>query len=435
MKIAIAGFGVEGRASVNYWLTLGHEVTVLDESPTLTDLPEGVSSITGPRAFSDLSGYDMVVRTAGLRPDRLANPKKIWSATNEFFKQCPAPIIGVTGTKGKGTTCSLIASILRAAGKTVHLVGNIGVPALEVLPSIQQSDIVVYELSSFQLWDLEKSPPVAVVLMIEPDHQDVHTSFDEYVAAKANIRRYQGLDGVCVYHPTNQYSRQIAMTSEGSDERARWQQGAHRYGLESEGMVYVDSNNFCVQGHPICSVDTLQLVGQHNIENACAAISAVRQFSVDDGAVAAGLSDFTGLPHRLKFIAEKNGVKYYDDSIATTPGSAIAALRSFSEPRVIILGGSHKGVNYDELISECKTRGAKVIAIGETGRKIYELASDAGIEVYRVEGLMNAVVKKAAEITKPGDVVILSPASASFDQYANYADRGDQFTEAILALT
>ena len=437
MKVAIAGYGIEGRASAQYWLSRGDDVVILDENPNLTVDLEDVSFVAGVEAFSSLDSYDLVVRTASLRPDRLAGAKKVWSATNEFFDECPAPIIGVTGTKGKGTTCSLIASILRAAGKTVHLVGNIGVPALEVLPNIEQDDIVVYELSSFQLWDLEKSPQIAVVLMIEPDHLDTHSSFEEYVSAKANIRRYQGLEGVCIYHPTNQYSRQIAMTGdwpEDDDERVQWQQGAHRYGVETEGMVYVDSNNFCVRNHPICSVNTLQIVGQHNIENACAAVSAARYLTVDDEAITAGLSDFTGLPHRLKFIAEKNGVKYYDDSIATTPGSAIAALCSFDEPKTIILGGSDKGASYTDIIAECKKREVQIVAVGQTGAAIYDLALEQGVSSYRIEGLMSEVVAKAAEVSAPGSVVLLSPASASFDQYASYAERGEQFIEAVQSL-
>ena len=426
MKIAIAGYGVEGAANYRYFRSLG-DVTIVDENDAPNrPLPEGAATILGAGVFSKLQDFDMVVRTAGLAPRKISTNGTIWSATNEFFSRCPAPIIGVTGTKGKGTTSSLIASILQAAGKTVHLVGNIGTPALEVLPMIQPNDVVVFELSSFQLWDLEKSPQIAVVLMIEPDHLDVHASFDEYVAAKANICRFQQPEDACLYHPTNAYARQIAATSPA---RTR------TYG-NPDGAVYVNDGYFMSGERRICPTSALELVGVHNLENACAAMSAALEFdaSMSDQQFADGLAGFTGLPHRLKFVAEVDGVKYYDDSIATTPGSALAALASFVEPKVLILGGSDKGAAYDEVIAGAQAAGAKIVAIGQTGRTIVKLAAEKAIDAVYVDGLMDEVVAKAAELATAGSVVILSPASASFDQYKNYADRGDQFVAAVTGM-
>lgn len=422
MKIALAGFGVEGQASLRYWQKLGADITILDENET-GEYPEGVECISGAAVFENLSDYDMVVRSPSLRPDKLGSAKKVWSATNEFFAQCQAPIIGVTGTKGKGTTASLIASILRAAGRNVHLVGNIGTPALDVLPQIQPDDVVVFELSSFQLWDLEKSPHTAVVLMIEPDHLDVHASFEEYVEAKANIRRHQVVGDTCFYHPTNEFSRQISETSSVSTPR--------RFGIVDDDACYVRDEQFYIGDDAICGVDTLQIVGRHNLENACAAISAAWEYTRSKEAVSEGLQSFTGLPHRLKFVREVRGVRYYDDSIATTPGSAIAALKSFAEPKIIILGGSDKGADYSELIDLCKETSSRVLAIGQTGKNIAELCERSGVDVRYVDGGMVEIVEAANGWASAGDVVILSPASASFGMFKNYADRGEQFVKSV----
>ncbi|PID31378.1 UDP-N-acetylmuramoyl-L-alanine--D-glutamate ligase [Candidatus Saccharibacteria bacterium] len=409
MKVAIAGYGVEGRASLSYWRARGHDVTVADERDRLDDIPDGTPTILGAGAFGWLDEFDMVVRTASLRPDRIQTQGRVWSATNEFFEQCCAPIIGVTGTKGKGTTCSLIASILRAAGRTVHVVGNIGQPALAEIDDIQPDDIVVYELSSFQLWDLERSPHIAVVLPIERDHLDVHADMHEYVEAKANIARHQTADDVIVYHAGNDYTRRIAAYSPAT--------------TRIEYPFAIDQFEA-----------SLQLPGRHNVENAAAAIAATREYVSDDDAIKRGLAACEGLPHRLKFVAEVDGVRYYDDSISTTPGSAIAALNSFDQPKILILGGSDKGADYTAIVERCVATRTTIIAIGQTGETISAIGERRGALCHRVDGRMDQVVAEAKQLAQSGDVVILSPASASFDQYKNYADRGEQFIAAVKAL-
>lgn len=439
MKIAIAGYGAEGKSNYQYFAGRG-EVTIVDERLEIPDLPAGVPTLLGPGVFERLEDFDLVVRTAGLNPNKIRTSGKVWSATNEFFAACRTDIIGVTGTKGKGTTASLIESILRAAGKKTVLVGNIGRPALDALDEANQADVVIYELSSFQLWDLEKSPLVAVVLMIETDHLDVHADMAEYVAAKANIRRYQGQDGICFYHPTNPYSRQIAETDEWAEdehEHKEFLAQAIRYNDPAEKRsVYVQGGNFWVDNQPICPLEALQLPGAHNAENACAAISAARQYTVDNAAIEAGLRAFKGLDHRLKLVGEHGGVRYYDDSIATTPGSAMAAIRAFSEPKVLILGGSDKGADYTELVKLCKNTGTCVVAIGQTGSQIAELCRQHGTPVREVgRAPMGEIVAAASSLALPGGVVILSPASASFDMFTSYGDRGNQFIAAVNQLT
>lgn len=428
MKVAIAGYGLEGKSNYNYWHSQGHDVTICDEREIpAADLPPGAQVRSGPGVFAALDDFDMVVRTAGLDPAKIKTKGKIWSATNEFFTKSTTDIIGVTGTKGKGTTASLVRSILEAAGKKTVLLGNIGRPALDALDEANDCDVVVYELSSFQLWDVEKSPQVAIVLMIEPDHLDVHHDMDDYLNAKANIIRHQTDNDICYYHPTNQLTRRVIDAGTPVNKK--------RYAVIDDGAVYVKESKFFIQDTEICSTAELRLPGAHNLDNACAAISAVYD-QVDHEAIKRGLNNFKGLDHRLKFVAQVDGVDYYDDSIATTPGSAMAALTSFESPKVIILGGSDKGADFTELITTCQRVAAKVIAIGQTGDRIAQICRSLGVSVKQLPlgvGMSEIVATARAQATA-GSVVILSPACASFDMFSSYADRGDQFIGSVRAL-
>lgn len=443
MKIAIVGYDIEGQASYRYYSKKKNvEIVIFDEAELDESiLPRGVESHCGPTALAELTltnDFDLVLRTPGLQPHKLAGIRNVSSATNEFLRSCPATVIGVTGTKGKGTTCSLIHSILEAEGKTSWLVGNIGSPALDVLDQIKPDDFVVYEMSSYQLWDVTVSPEVAVVLMVEPDHLDRHASMDEYVSAKANIRRFQKPGDVCIYHPTNELSAKIANvklrnTADGID-------APKRFGINDDGLVYVSSNTFFMQNDPICSTNELRIPGTHNQTNACAAISAARLVAnVTNESVVSGLNSFHGLPHRLKYVATVRGVNYFDDSIATTPGSAIAAIDAFSEAKVLILGGSDKGADYSELVRHIAESDSMrgVVCIGQIGGKLAAdlKAATSFIEVHHVQSTsITDVVKRAEMIAQDGDVVILSPAAASFDMFKSYSDRGDKFIEAVKSL-
>lgn len=432
MKVAIAGYALEGRVNYQYWLSQGHDVTIVDERVLAAEeLPEGATTLLGAGVLDDLHGFDLVVRTASLNPEKIKTDGQIWSATNEFFAKCPAGIIGVTGTKGKGTTSSLIASILEAAGKTVHLVGNIGTSALEALPAIKPDDIVVFELSSFQLWDIQKSPHIAVVLMIEPDHLNVHKDMDDYVKAKANIRAHQLDDDICIYHPTNSLSANIAHSTE--------QGAAMRYGISEDGAVYESQGYFCQREHNICSTDALQLLGRHNIENACAAISAVKSYQIDDAAIEKGLRSFKGLPHRLEFVRTIQGVDYFNDSFSSAPGATIAAVSSFDKPEILILGGTDKGADFSPLVSELAGRNnlKRILLIGEIRHKLQGLLVEAGIadKVRLLDSqTMREVVATAQQEAQEGDVVLLSPACASFDMFRDFYDRGDQFRSLVTEL-
>ena len=423
MKIAIAGYGIEGESSYKYWSKDSqNDIVIVNEGQPKCDFPIGASVINSEDAFSHLQGFDIVMRTAGLAPRKIKTDGKIWSATNEFFAKCPATIIGVTGSKGKSTTVSLIASILRQAGKKVWLLGNIGEPSLDVLSDIKSDDIVVYELSSFQLWDLEKSPHVAVVLFIEQEHLDVHVDIEEYVNAKSNITRHQSVDDLLIYNKSNQYASSIADVSM-----------ARKIGYTDEKSAHVADGFFFYGEQKICSIEALQIIGKHHLDNACAAIDAIWGYTTDCNVIEAGLRTFYGLPHRLQFVAEVNGVKYFDDSIATTPTSAIAALRTFDGSKVIILGGSSKGSDFSGLAEELKLHDVKAILIGDEAVNISKACDQVGFTDYEIMENPTAagIVKRAQQLAKNSGVVLLSPASASFGLFKNYADRGDQFSAAV----
>lgn len=427
MEVALAGYGQEGESSFKYWKSLGANITIFDEKQPTREIPEGTKTYFEQDAFSKMNDFDFVIRTAGLNPNNIKTNSKIWSATNEFFKQCTAPIIGVTGTKGKGTTASLIAEILKQAGETVHLLGNIGIPALGELAKIKPTDIVVFELSSFQLWDLEKSPETAVVLMIEADHVDVHASMEEYINAKANIGLHQTEKDLLIYHPTNTYSAKIASRSSAQKKRYSTPEGAY----VSDGSILIEENT-------VCSVDEVSLIGAHNLENICAAVTAAWDCTQNIAAIRKAVIEFTGLPHRLEVVAQKNGVTYIDDSFSSAPGAAIAAIKSFTQPEILICGGYDRDLDFTDLaiaISE-QQNVKKIILIGQTNKKIADALDKVGVDSYQVIETKNfsEIIKIAIGNAEEGDVIVLSPGCASFDMFKDFKDRSDQFQKIVKEL-
>ena len=426
MRIALIGFGLEAKSAYDFLRAKfpAAKFDIYDQNEkSKVALPENVNFFGGVRDFSQIQA-DLIVRTPAVAPSKLPKNAKITSVTNLFFENCPAKIIGVTGTKGKGTTSGLIASILRASGKKVHLVGNIGVPALDLLPEISPEDFVVYELSSFQLWDVKKSPEIAVVLMIEPDHLDVHADFAEYLAAKSNIRAFQKDGDFVVRYPKNENSKIVA--GEKSIEPIFESRDGFLWRKTTDGE------------QKICSTSELKLPGEHNIENAKIAMTAafLANPEISNEQFSQGLSGFTGLPHRLKFVREIRGVKFYDDSISTTPGSAIAALKSFSEPKILLLGGSNKGADLSPLFAEISASKSirKVLVYGAESSKLAEKFTEINFKNFENLGekpIFEEVVKRAFAVAESGDVVILSPAHASFDMFSSYADRGEQFVRVV----
>ena len=441
MKIALIGFGLEAKSAYDYFKSIDQNNTfeIYDENPkSKIELPNGVKFFGDFHDFSKIQA-DLIVRTPAVNPRRLPKNAKITSVTNLFFEKCPAPIIGVTGSKGKGTVSSFIAEILRAAGLRVHLVGNIGLPALNELSKIQKDDAVIYELSSFQLWDAQKSPHIAVLNNLEVDHLDVHDGFEDYVAAKMNIAKNQTENDFFIFNAENP----IVLKNV---ENLKNQLKAELQPFQDYNLAHIQENHFLWGDEVLFETDILKIPGEHNQKNACAAMIATFDFLREKGFEIEeifdfwreGLSKFTGLPHRLKFVREFEGVRFYDDSIATTPGSAIAALNSFKKPKILILGGSNKGADLSELIEKIakmpEQELRKVILMGTESEKLAQKLISGGFKRFinlGTETNMQEVVKTAFKNAKSGDVVILSPAHASFDMFKSYVDRGEQFVENV----
>ena len=437
-KIAIAGLGENNKHLARYFDKLGVNYTVFQDWSRPAEL------------IPDLENFEIIFRTPGLPylSEPIQKAKKagaeIYSQTKLFFDLCPARIIGVTGTKGKGTTASLIGKILKEAGRRVWLAGNIGRDPFEFLDEIWPGDDVVLELSSFQLQDLRKSPHIAVVLIVTSDHLDHHKTVDEYVKAKQPIVNFQWPQDFAVLNYDSQITRSFSTLTPG---KIIWNSitQAVRPGcyVEEDKIMFDSVPSIPAKGEKtsgesmeIMKTSEVKLIGRFNLENVTAAICAVAASGVSDiAAIVRAVSDFRGLPHRLEFIREFKEVKFYNDSFSTTPETAMAAISAFAEPIILIAGGSEKNADYGGLariIADGKVKA--LLAIGKTGSKIAALARKAGYQGRIIDQNledMKEIVSACNQIAAPGDIALLSPAAASFDMFKNYKDRGEQFRESV----
>lgn len=430
MKIAILGFNLEGQSSYEYFARQGHDLVIHDQNPEV-EVPAGARAVLGEAYLDALEQYDLIVRTAGLPPHLILenNPDvadKITTNLNEFLINSPSRnIIGVTGTKGKGTTSTLTARMLEAGGHKVFLGGNIGLPPLSFIDQVDPDDWIVLEVSSFQAIDLQASPHIGVCLMIVAEHLNWHADMDEYWRAKANLFAYQTGNNTAIYLSGSKYSKDIAAA--GNARLMPY--------YEVPGAVVRDGH-IMVEGEIICDTSELKLLGEHNWQNVCAALTAAWQVTQDREGVRSVLTTFSGLTHRLELVREVDGVRYYDDSFGTTPETAIVAIKAFGQPKVVILGGADKGANYDELartITQSNIR--KALLIGEQAGRIQASLDRAGFKNYMPGGNnMSEIVLTIKQLAQPGDIVLLSPACTSFDMFVDYKDRGEQFKAAVQAL-
>jgi len=475
ISIAVLGFGKENQAVFEWLVEQGaNHITICDKDVKTRSKNQGlflkyswgrksnfknlqIDFRLGDDYLSNLTNFDLIIRTPGIP---FMNPE-IQSAINAgvevssqmklFFEYCPAKIIGITGTKGKGTTSSLIFEILNSNAKSkyqkskVWLGGNIGNAPIEFLNELTKDDWVILELSSFQLQDLNKSPQIAVVLDIKSDHLDHHKNQNEYVNAKKNIVLWQSKRDFVIINADYFTSFEFATLTPSEkvfyfSRRKPIDIGSYVYwnnDKHDDGVITLRSLD---KDTKICNVSDVLLRGEHNLENICAAVCAGYAAGASIESIKKGVTSFKGLEHRLELVDDIDGVKYYNDSFSTNPEPTIAAIKAFLNPKILILGGSEKKSNYTKLAKEIiKSNVKAIVSIGITGPKIVarilaenkKLKKASKIKIVENIISMREAVIAARLASDPGDVVVLSPASASFDMFENYKDRGNQFKSEV----
>lgn len=452
-KVAVVGLGISNLAVIDYLLPRKAQITACDRKSAeelgeryevLKDKP--IKFSLGESYLEGLSEFDVVFLAPGLPKElpeikALANsPVKITSEMELFLSLNPARTVGVTGSSGKTTTTTLIGKML-GVEHPVHVGGNIGTPLLGKIGDITRDDWVVLELSSFQLEILHQSPNIAVVTNITPNHLDVHPSMEAYIAAKKRIFQFQSSHDTLIVNYDDPTTRAFAEEAKGKvyffSRQTELEQGA-----------FVRDRQIVIRNVPpianmaertLCSVDELRLIGTHNIENALAAALAAGIAGASPEALVSVLTTFTGVAHRLELVREIDGVRFYNDSIATTPARAIAGINAFAEPIVLIAGGYDKNLPFDEFAEVVVKKTKAVVLMGSSAQKIEQAIREKEkllgqkIQLVRAKSFDEAVTV-AGELASPGDVVLMSPACASYDMFRNFEERGNRFRELVASL-
>ena len=448
-RVAVLGIGVSNTPLIKLLLRAGAKVTACDkcEREQLGDVADELESLgaelrLGEGYLHNLKHFDVIFRTPGMRPDlpqlleAVEHGAVLTSEMEAFFEVCPCRIIAVTGSDGKTTTTTIIAKLLQAAGYNTYLGGNIGKPLLTDAIGMEAGDIAVVELSSFQLMTMKRSPSIAVVTNLAPNHLDVHTSMSEYVAAKENIYIHQTAGDKVILNYDNDITRGFGEDVPGGrtwfSRKERLDPGVC---LRDDAIwVYgVDGSR-----REVLPLKDILLPGQHNVENYMAAIAAVDGL-VPDNVIRYFAAEFGGVEHRIELVRELDEVRYYNDSIASSPSRTIAGLRSFDQKVILIAGGYDKQIPFDEFGVEVNKHVKELFLTGTTAEKIKAAVEQA--PEYNPENLKITVldgfeetIKAAHVAAQPGDVVLLSPACASFDKFKNFAQRGEEFKRIVYEL-
>ena len=435
-NVLVLGLGVSNRPLVRLLLSFGCRVTGCDRTPRekldaeVLELEQAGCTLQVGDGYLDGLRADVVFRTPGMHPDNPALEQlrrggaEVTSEMEVFFEVCPCKIIAVTGSDGKTTTTTLISELLKASGKTVWLGGNIGTPLLPLVPQMTGEDVAVVELSSFQLMDMRRSPSVAVITNLAPNHLDVHKDMEEYIRAKTNIFNFQNSTDLLILNADNGIT--AGFTGPGKTEFFSRQGKNVRIRQEGDWVLR--------DGQKVLDVNTILISGVHNIENYMAAIGAVEGL-VDDGIIRQVAENFGGVEHRIELVRIKDGVRFYNDSIASSPTRTIAGLNSFQEKVLLIAGGYDKHIPYDVLGPHIADHAKAVFLNGATAPLIRKAVEDLPgcPELFDCENFEDAV-RKAAAYAKDGDVVLMSPASAAFDQFKNFMERGVFFKKLVKEL-
>ena len=445
-KVALIGLGISNIPLLDYLYNLQAKVTVFDDR-SIEDIPKDImDKITrytfefsfGENNLAKLNGFDLIFRSPSCMPTRKELKQAedsgaiVTSEIEMLMEIAPCKIVGITGSDGKTTTSTLIYEILKEAGYNVYLGGNIGTPLFTKLNDILPEDIIVLELSSFQLMNMTVSPDIAVITNITPNHLNLHSSYEEYIEAKKNIFRSQDENGILVLNYDNEITRECKQDANGKVVYF-----SSKEKLDNGIIVDNDIIKECedkLRKHIVNTKD-INLKGMHNYENICAAYAATKTL-VDTETALKAIKEFKGVEHRLEFIKEINGVKWYNDSIGTSPTRTIAGLNSFEEDIILIAGGYDKNLDYEPLAKPIVDKVKGLILIGQTAEKIYEVVNkklqeeNKDLDIYICDEF-SQTVQIANKIAKPGQIVLFSPASASFDMFENYAQRGKKFKELV----
>ena len=439
-KVAVLGIGVSNIPLVDFLLNLGANVTAFDKNSkdylgkVIDDFKDkGVESILGENYLDNLSGYDVIFKSPSMRPDMSALVKAkeegayITSEIEEFMRYCKGKILAITGSDGKTTTTSITSRLLIEEGYKTWVGGNIGTPLFTMIEDVNKEDMVVLELSSFQLMTINIPVDVAIITNITPNHLDMHKDMEEYIWAKKNIFTSQKEDAVLVLNNENEITK--SFVNEGPKNTLLFSSKVETV----DG--YIKDNNLFIDGTKVCNIDDIIIKGIHNAENFLAAFLGTKQY-VSIKTMKRVAETFQGVEHRCEFVREVNGVKYYNDSIASTPTRTLSGLKAFNRKVTLIAGGYDKHVPFEPLAIEGHDYIENIILLGDTKeliKNVFEKAKeDMNIEtaIYTVDSLEEAV-SLANKITKTGDIVTLSPACASFDMFKNFMIRGDKYKELV----